>query len=330
MRYFGSKASVCNAVLDLIGEHVDGGSFCDPFGGIGTVGAAAKGRGFRTFCGDHLSFAYAFQVARVESQRLPRFLGLREQGIDGPEQLRDVLNTASGVDGWFVREYAIKRQFFTPTNALRIQAARASIAGWHGAGLITARERAVLLASLINSADRVANTAGTYYAHLKHWDRKALLDWRFDWVMPAPGRAGSRALLSDASTLAGRHHWDVLYLDPPYNARVHGAYYHLPETLAREEEPPIAGKAGVPRQPGRRSDFCSPRRALPALQALLSTCSFKLLVFHYADRGLIPLTAIRRALATSGTVEERVLAAPGYTTRARRRFVHHHLFIVHG
>lgn len=330
MRYFGSKASISAAVLDLVDEHIDGGSFCDPFGGIGTVGAVAKERGFRTYCGDHLAFAHAFQVARIESQRLPRFMRLRERGINGPEDLRVALNRASPIDGWVVREYAIKRRFFTRTNAGMIDVARTSISEWHDAELLTRRERAVLLASLINSADRVANTAGTYYSHLKHWDRKASLPWRFDWVMPARGRPGCRALLADAATLAGLQHWDVLYLDPPYNARAHGAYYHLPETFARGGEPRVAGKAGLPQGSTQRSDFCSPRRALGALERLLAASRFRLLVFHYADHGLITLSDLRRTLAAHGAVQECVMAAPGYTTRSRRRVVDHHVFVVHG
>ncbi|HSZ05332.1 MAG TPA: DNA adenine methylase [Solirubrobacteraceae bacterium] len=330
MRYFGSKASVSGAVLDLVGEHVVTGSFCDPFGGIGTVGAAAKERGFRAFCGDHLAFAHAFQVARVESQRLPRFAGLRESGIYGADDLREALNATPGIDGWLVREYAVKRRFFTRSNAERIEATRTRINVWQDAGLITRRERAVLLASLINSADRVANTAGTYYSHLKHWDRKALLAWRFDWVMPAPGQAGCRALLADAATLAGRQRWDVLYLDPPYNARAHGAYYHLPETFAKGGEPLVAGKAGVPQGPSQRSDFCSPRRALSALEGLLAASRFGLLVFHYAEHGIISLADLRRTLSAHGALQEYVLAAPGYTTRSRRRVVNHHVFAVHG
>ncbi|HEY4428993.1 MAG TPA: hypothetical protein VGN08_12380, partial [Solirubrobacteraceae bacterium] len=146
---------------------------------------AAKERGFRSVCGDHLAFAHAFQVARVESQRLPRFAGLRGKGLNGAEEVREALDRGSPADGWLVREYAMKRRFFAAANAGKIEAARQRIIGWRRERLLTAREHAVLLASLINSADRVANTAGTYYSHLKHWDRKALLPWRFDWVFPA-------------------------------------------------------------------------------------------------------------------------------------------------
>jgi adenine-specific DNA-methyltransferase len=330
MRYFGSKASVSGAVLDIVTQHVTSGSFCDPFGGVGTVGAAAKKRGFRAVSGDHLAFAYAFQVARIESQRLPRFARLRDQGIEGADNVQALLNGEPGRDGWLVREYAMKRKFFAEPNARNIEAARARIATWQNAGLLTRRELAVLLASLINSVDRVANTAGTYYSHLKHWDRKAARSWLFEWVMPVTGKPGCRALLGEAATLAGREHWDVLYLDPPYNARAHASYYHLPETLARGGEPSVVGLAGVPQGPKQRSDFCSRRLALPALEALLARSRFSLLVFHYAEHGLISLPDLRRCLAAHGAVEEHVIGAPGYTTKSRRRVVNHHVFAVHG
>jgi adenine-specific DNA-methyltransferase len=330
MRYFGSKASVSAAVLDIVTEHIASGFFCDPFGGIGTVGATAKERGFRTVSGDHLAFAHAFQVARIESQRLPHFPRLRDRGIRGADDVQTLLNDEPGRDGWLVREYAMKRKFFAVANARQIEAARTQIATWQNANLLTRRELAVLLASLINSVDRVANTAGTYYSHLKHWDRKAMRSWQFEWVMPAAGTPGCRALLSDATTLAGRQHWDVLYLDPPYNARAHASYYHLPETLAWGGEPHARGLAGVPKGPRQRSEFCSPRHALPALEALLARSRFRLLVFHYAEHGLISLPDLRHCLSARGAVEEHVIAAPGYTTKSRRRVVNHHVFTVHG
>ena len=38
---------------------------------------------------------------------------------------------------------------------------------------------------------------------------------------------------------------DILYLDPPYNARQYIANYHLLETVARYDSPKIKGLTGL-------------------------------------------------------------------------------------
>ncbi len=52
-------------------------------------------------------------------------------------------------------------------NARRIEVCRQLIDEWIEAEEITDTESSSLIASLINSFDTVANTAGTYYAYLK-------------------------------------------------------------------------------------------------------------------------------------------------------------------
>lgn len=51
-------------------------------------------------------------------------------------------------------------------------------------GLTSSKENSLLTASLIDSMDWVANTAGTYYAYLKGWSHKASRTFRFNLVQP--------------------------------------------------------------------------------------------------------------------------------------------------
>ena len=72
MRYFGSKTLLRNQIFEIICEY-NGGIFCDPFGGIGTVGAKMKEKGFQVISGDILDFVQ--EKARVWSllhERLAR------------------------------------------------------------------------------------------------------------------------------------------------------------------------------------------------------------------------------------------------------------------
>lgn len=327
MRYLGSKAATADSILELVKPHVPSGSFCDPFGGIGVVGARFKERGYRVTSGDILENAYNFQVARIARNRRPAFSQLR-QNRPARWMIEIELNNAVEYGGWFEREYAIRRNFFTPENARRIAGCRSLIRKWNRERLLSRSERSVLLASLVQSMDRVANTAGTYYAHLKSWYRKALRPFQFRLINPTPGVAGCRAHLCSAEELVAKRRFDILYLDPPYNERNYGGYYHLPETIAKLGTPRISGAAGVPTLGLSRSQFNSPATALKALSSVIENASFKLLVFHYADDGLICREDIQQLMFQIGAVVEHVLSVRSYSTDRGRRLIRQRVYLV--
>jgi adenine-specific DNA-methyltransferase len=183
-------------------------------------------------------------------------------------------------------------------------------------------EYRILIASLIDSMDRVANTAGTYYAYLKKWYRKALADFEFRLIPPTPGPCRCTALLADASDVVRRQQFDILYLDPPYNDRDYASYYHLPESIARSESPPVTGWGGLPMSVRPKSQFTCRRTALGALAGLLDVARCRLLMFHYSEEGLIRREDLIHLLRTMGRVRCYRVDALGYSTRpfaARQR-----------
>jgi adenine-specific DNA-methyltransferase len=329
MRYFGSKCSTVQSLYDLVSAKVRSGSLCDPFGGIGVVGSFFKAHGYRVCSGDILTFAHYFQLASIQASRMPNFSRLRTTlGFTALREVVDCLNTAKRNSGWFVREYSEKRQFFTPDNASRIEGCRVLLRRWRNQGLLSDLEYAVLAASLINSMDKVANTAGTYYAYLKQWQRKALQRFFFRFVSPTRGVPGCRAVLADAKIVVGLEDWDVLYLDPPHNSRSYDGYYHLPETLALGAAPKTSGKAGIPMRPKRQSLFNVSRKALGALEEILAAAQFRLLVFHYSDDGIIPKADLKRLFSSVGRTQCRTLTALGYNTERKCRVVKHNVYLV--
>lgn len=329
MRYLGSKVSVVEHIHREIARLAPSGTFCDPFGGVGVVGAYFKQRGYRVWSGDALTFAHYFQVARIQRNTRPSFRALCQTlGVRSRGEVVDRLNRQRKPFGWLYREYSERRRFFTPDNAAVIEGCRALIGRWARKGLLTSTERALLLASLIESMDKVANTAGTYYAYLKNWYRKALRPFRFRLIDPTPGRSSCRAMLCDATELVGKRHFDVLYLDPPYNERCYAAYYHLPESIARLGAPRVRGASGVPERKRVLSDFNRPRAAPRALRELLAVADCRLLAFHYSDAGLIEPDELRETLGSYGRVTELVVNATGYVTSPRCRLTKHRLYLV--
>jgi adenine-specific DNA-methyltransferase len=332
MRYFGSKVSTVADVYSLISQRVPSGTLCDPFGGIATVGSYFKARGYRVWTGDILTAAHYFQIARVELSRTPSFRKLREAlNLKSRIDVIDLLNREKPKDGWFTREFSEKRLFFTRDNARRIDACRLRISQWSRFRLISRNEKAILLASLINSMDRVANTAGTYYAYLKSWHRKAMLPFRFELLPCTYGDPNCHCFLGEARDLVAQRAFDILYLDLPYNERCYTKYYHLPETLALEETPKANGMSGIPDNPRVISDFNKQDKAKTALEELLEKTTFQLLAFQYSDNGLIEPHQLRRVFREYGRIEEFVINSKGYTTATTSRTVEHRLYLVnHG
>ena len=330
MRYLGSKASLLPKLYELISKKVPSGCFCDPFGGVGVVGTFFKQQGYVVWTGDILRFAHFFQIARIQSNRPVPFYALRgEKNFTSSEEIVDFLNSLPPKNGWFVREYSRVRPFFNESNAGKIEAIRVLINQWSKRGLLTYEEEAVLLASLIESMDKVANTAGTYYAALKTHYRKARRPLKFALIEHTPGSPECRSFLANAITLVSARDFDVIYLDPPYNHRCYTHYYHLPETIAHGSAPRVKGKSGMPTLRRPTSDFTRLNMAAAALRALLKECRCKLLVFHYADNGLITNREIIDVLRQYGDVERVLLETRGYSSLATHPSVRHNVFFVH-
>jgi adenine-specific DNA-methyltransferase len=331
VRYFGSKGSVVETVYRLGSKQFPMGTLCDPFGGIGVVGACFKSHGHVVTTGDHLQAAHCFQCATVAAQRQSSFSRVqRALGLEGRRSVVAYLNCLESRKGWLIAEYSQNRQFFTKANAKKIEGCRQVIEDWNTQGLLSSQEHRILLASLINSMDRVANTAGTYYAYLKKWYRKALREFEFRLLPPTPGPNGCRAVLADAADLVGRQPFDILYLDPPYNHRDYAAYYHLPESIARSETPLVGGRAGIPRVTRPKSEFSCRNSAFDALKRLLTVSRFGMLIFHYSDAGLINRMDLVHLLRSLGRMNCHKLSALGYNTCVSKpRRVDHLLYTVY-
>lgn len=331
MRYIGSKKATLPMIESVIANHApEATSLCDPFAGTCTVARHFKGLGWRVETGDLLWGSYTFQVATIALNRTPTFprlrsaLGLNPRGRKRPptvpvETILAWLTSIEGKVGYFTDNFsevgAGNRLFFTRENAARIDAIREQIADWRDDGVINEMEQAYLLACLLDAADRVANTAGTYMAHLKSWGRKALKPLELRPLEVVDNGAKNRCTRADARRTAAAD-VDVLYLDPPYNERDYSFYYHLPESLVLWDGVTPTGKSGVPAV--RRypiSDFCVRARAPIALRELLDGARAKFIVVHYASDGLIRHDEILDMLEYRGEVGFEDLQVRSYRSK---------------
>lgn len=302
LRYIGSKARVAEALADLAGEPQ--GFLVDAMAGTGAVAAAAARRGWPVRLNDALLGSVCLAAARVVARENVPFVSL-----GGYEEVIRLLGEVTPVEGTMVRHYSpaslpligLERRYFTVDNAAAIDGIRAQIGNWRRNGEITLPEERLLIGDVLEAANSVANTAGTYGCFLREWSpvskRPLLLKARTLLSQPVPVEV-HHGDVADVPMAAG----DTAYFDPPYTKRQYAAYYHIQETIAFGDEPEVAGVTGLRPWHDLASDFCYRRRALDAIVRMVTDCSATRVLLSYSDEGHVSQTDLTAALAQVGAV----------------------------
>ncbi|WP_258436304.1 DNA adenine methylase [Helicobacter monodelphidis] len=128
---------------------------------------------------------------------------------------------------------------------------------------INHKEFYILLSSLLYSADRIANTVGHYDAYRKN----IILENRFIFQLIEPiitdkkieiFREDSNALVAKMLKMRRDNQEKFItcaFIDPPYNSRQYSRFYHLLETLSKNDKPKLYGIAQKP-NPENISKYC--------------------------------------------------------------------------
>lgn len=321
MRFIGSKEQLLSFIEDSFVRTVGRGNYLvgDVFCGTAVVSRLFKKMGHRVIANDNLKFGYVFAQAALKVSSEPRFDALLEscEISKGPnnslynspyEKVLSFLNSLPKRDGFFCREYSpgrakisgIERRYFSNDNAGRIDAIRSKILEWRQKKVLKETEHCLLLADLMRAANRVANIAGTYGCFMKHWEPRALRPLRLERSPITPGTSNHKVFCTDANKLVKEMEFDVLYLDPPYTWRHYGAYYHILETIANEDEPEVSGKTGLRPWQKTRSIYCDRENAINGLRDIVNSTKTKHLFLSYNSEGLITNEQIIEVLNNRG------------------------------
>jgi adenine-specific DNA-methyltransferase len=330
LRYIGNKTRLLEFIGATLRERgISSGTAVDPFCGTASVAAELKRRGFRVMAADIMEYAYVFARAYVQTTAAPRFPALRTALAlpgDTLESVIALLNDTPGAPAFIHDHYtpggSRDRMYFTPENGARIDAIRGLLRSWVERGWIDDDGYHVLLASLLEAADRVANTTGVYAAWVKTWQPNATrpLELRTPPIVPGNGCTAQRADALDF--LSNLEEFELLYLDPPYNTRQYAGYYHVPELIATGwfgNKPRTRGKTGLIADEEKRSDWSRSQRCEEVFEQLVSRSRWRHLVMSYNAEGIIPEATIARVLRECGrgsTYERRALVYKRYRSDA--------------
>ncbi|MDA1082290.1 MAG: DNA adenine methylase [Gemmatimonadetes bacterium] len=281
IKYIGSKRTLVPRIVEIarrLPKRRRGSraapTACDLFAGTTRVSQGLKQAGFRVTANDVASYGEVLATAYIEADsRRVRKKALAAKIAH--------LNTLPGRDGYVTRTFCEEARYFQPFNGRRIDAVRDEIDGLADGRV----ERAILLTSLLEAADRVDSTTGLQMAYLKAWAPRSFnaLELR----MPELLAGGGRALRSDANALAGEmDEVDVAYIDPPYNQHSYHSNYHIWETLVRHDSPPSYGIARK-REDCRavKSAYNSKARAWDAFAHLIRNVRARHLIVSFNDEG---------------------------------------------
>jgi adenine-specific DNA-methyltransferase len=298
MNYLGLKTKLLPFIEQVYGEISDGTerTFCDLFAGTGAVSKRFQQLDFNVISNDIQYYSYVVNRAYLLTTHATARNAL---------SALNVLNTLPGVKGFIAVNYSplAGRSFFTVENAQRIDAIRLKIEQWHGDKFIDDNVYYYLLASLIEAADSVANTACVYEAFLKEFKSSALKPLNLKPIPVPKLFTKCQVFKADANDLVKEIDCDILYLDPPYNNRQYGRLYHLLETIAVYDNPVLCyGVAGV-RTAYKRSRYSSRKEAKLALQDLITTARARHILLSYNNEGIIKLPDIEKILSSRGKVQ---------------------------
>lgn len=314
MKYIGNKTRL----LEFINESIikaklpQNGIFIDIFGGTGSVGKYFKNKKYKVIANDFMTYSYVAQYVLIKISRIPSFEKISKNGISGVLQ---ELNSIKPLNGYVFNNFAPngkeKRQYFSNNNARKIDAIRDRIEKWRNEKLLSDDEYYILVYSLIDAADFVANISGTYGAYLKIWRSMALKDLVLKIPDITNNDLKNEVFQKDANLLIKNISGDILYLDPPYNERQYASNFHLLETLTVWDKQKLFGKTGQRDYSRNKSAYSQKGNSIRAFEDLIMNASTKYIILSYNNEGIIPRTEILRILNNKGKVTE-------YTTEYRR------------
>ena len=331
--YIGNKRKL----LHLIARAVDftgceSGTFVDLFTGSTVVARWAKKSGYRVAANDWEPYSYELALGTVVPNVPPQYAEL-----GGYEKVFELLNNLGPVHGYIAQHMCPaddekpdidrERMFFTRENGERIDAIREQVASWEASGMLSAPERAYILASLIYAVSYASNTSGVFKGFHRGWGGQtgtALYRIRGRLTLAPPvlydnGRE-NLAFREDAQSFSRSlpHNLgavpEIVYIDPPYNQHPYGSNYHMLNTVTLWDKPDITqhivATGGERNKSAIRTDWRTLRRspynhigqAAEAFGKLIAHIQARWVLVSYSTDGTIKLGDLLTILARRGQV----------------------------
>ncbi|GAB1430966.1 DNA adenine methylase [Ignavibacteria bacterium] len=298
MNYIGSKHKLSEfikqSVFSVAGNDLSDKIFCDLFAGTGIVSRYFKTEVKQIISNDIEYYGYVLNRNYIENHHTFEYNHLLQE-----------LNKLEGTAGFVFEEYSengkSQRLYFSEKNGKKIDAVRQRIEVWKKDISITDDQYYFLLASLLESADKVANTASVYGAFLKHIKGTAQKEMIVEPALFIVNDNAHKVFNTDSNELIKNIAGDILYLDPPYNGRQYGANYHLLNTIAKYDDFAPKGKTGLRQY--IKSNYCSRNSVKITFDDLIKNARFNFIFLSYNNEGLMSVPEIKSIMSKYGNYD---------------------------
>jgi adenine-specific DNA-methyltransferase len=302
LNYIGSKQTLCPLLIKIIGQEIPNlkdCSFLDMFAGTGSVGFRFQELVKTCSANDLEYYSYVINYALIKCSYSDKLQGLL-----------DNFNQLNGVNGLIYKNYSenddCERMFFTTSNAQKCDAIRSRIEELKTQQTITQNEYYFLLASLLVSIDKVANTSCVYGAYLKEYKKSALKELS---IVPIHTNKKIKTDENQVFNVSAEElskqsqQFDVVYMDPPYNQRQYSANYCPLNYIAYYDSTiNLKGKTGLI-DGYNKSNFCSKVKVYESFKTLLDNLKCKHIFISYNNEGLLGYEEIKELLSRYGELK---------------------------
>lgn len=246
-RYIGNKNKLLNFIADTLDrENIEFNTFGDVFAGTGVVAEYFLSQGKDVYINDLLFSNYVVYKALLSNDDYEE------------KKVKDIIDDFNKIkpeelsDNYFSDNFS--GNYYHYYDAKKIGYVRESIEEKYKNGEINNREYYILISCLLYSMDRISNTVGHYESFLNK--DPEFKDLKISYMNIKKYEGNSYIYNEDANALVKKINVDVMYLDPPYNARQYANFYHLLENVAHWKKPPVFNKAKKMERKNIMSEYC--------------------------------------------------------------------------
>lgn len=304
LNYIGSKKTLIPHILKVCEDNIpnDEYIFYDLFAGTSIVAQSFANK-YQIVANDLEYYSYIISYANLKSCYSSKL-----KDIIATCNKLDVMDIKPNKDNLISLNYspneACDRMFFTPENAAKADIIRQYIETLYSTNQVNKKEYIFLIASLIISIDKLANTSSVYGAYLKKYKKTALKPLILKPVHTRLDNYKNNKVYNDYAENIQICDNAIVYLDPPYNHRQYGANYSPLNYIARYDKNIILnGKTGLISN-YNKSDFCSKVKSKSAFKKLINNIkNSKYIILSYNNEGIIPFEFIKEVLSQIGSIK---------------------------
>ncbi len=270
-RYIGNKSKLLKFIADTIKkEKIRFCTFGDVFSGTGVVAEYFLNKGKEIYVNDLLFSNFVIYKALLSNEKYEE------------EKIIKIIDDYNRIDVEKIQDNYFSDNFsgnyYHYKDAKKIGYVREDIENRYLNKEINEREYYILISCLLYSMDKISNTVGHYESFLnKEPEYKNLQISNLNIKLY---NSNSHIYNEDANCLVRKIKVDVMYIDPPYNARQYANFYHLLENVAQWKKPKVYNKAKKMERKNIMSEYCK-ANAKAVFSDLIENINAKYIIVSY-------------------------------------------------